>query len=685
MIVVGLMSGTSADGIDAALVDLTGAPPSLNWKVLAHLTLPHSAALQGEILLCCDSVRGTVDRLCRLNWTLGRAFGEAVLAVAQAGGMGVEDISLVGCHGQTVWHEPVGETPSTLQIGSPAVIAEMTGLPVVSNFRARDVAAGGQGAPLVPLLDMLLFATPGMGRAVQNIGGIGNVTYLPPDGAGTVAFDTGPGNMVMDETARRVTEGRQQYDVDGALAREGRVDHALVEELLNDAYFHKPPPKTTGRDYFGVTYAEALWERGLARGLTATDVVATATALTAASIAHAYHRWLPQMPQQVIVSGGGTANPVLMTALKTALAPVPVLNSDTLGIPSAAKEAMAVAVLAYETWHHRPGNVPAATGAQRAVILGDLTPGQPVPVVTAANGGGGAVTETANPATAAIDTVSTADMVRLINAEDQTVAGVVATQLPVIAAAIDEISARMGRGGRLIYAGAGTSGRLGLLDAAECLPTFGVTRDQVLGLLAGGPGAMLAAAEDAEDNMAQGEQDIVKLGLGRNDTLVGIAASGETPYVRGAMAAASALGALVVSVACRHPSSMAGLADLAIAPVVGAEVIAGSTRMKAGTAQKMVLNMLSTGVMIRLGKTYGNLMVDVQPTNAKLRIRARRLVETICGITEDEAEHVLAAAQGNIKVAVVTQLGGVMPAEARHVLNDANGNLRLALESVRQG
>jgi anhydro-N-acetylmuramic acid kinase len=446
MIIVGLMSGTSADGTDAAVVELSGAPPALGWKLLKHVAVPHPADLRAEIFAAFRSETGTVDRLCRLNFALGRAFAAAALSAIAAAGLRPDQVDLIGSHGQTVWHIPAGPDASTLQLGEPAVIAELTEITTVSNFRTRDMAAGGQGAPLVPYLDQLLFTHPTLARAVQNIGGIANVTYLCPGSASAchaervydstpttansqrsisrpatcdmslravpstslrtgsakqsppsreiasaqttglamtviydpaiIAFDTGPGNMLIDDAAGRATGGAWAYDRDGALAAQGRVDEALLAEWLAEPYFKLPPPKTTGRELFGTQFGAAAWERARAAGLTETDIVATLTAFTARSIVQAYRDFLPRPPDEVIVSGGGAANPTLMALLRAELPAARVVTSDEMGLPGDAKEAVAFAVLAYETWHGRPGNLPAATGARRAVVLGSITPGR---------------------------------------------------------------------------------------------------------------------------------------------------------------------------------------------------------------------------------------------------------------------------------------------------------------------
>lgn len=382
MLIIGLMSGTSADGTDAAIVRLDGAPPALAWEVLSHTHVPHPPALRDEIFACFRPETGTVDRLCRLNFDLGRAFGDATLRAIADAGLAPAQIDLIGSHGQTLWHIPpssAGVAGATLQLGEPAVIAEMTGVPVVSNFRTRDMAAGGHGAPLVAYVDALLLTHPTLVRAAQNIGGIANVTYLSPKSQvpspkSAFAFDTGPGNMLIDDAVRRATDGAFAFDRDGAFAAQGHVDDGLLAELLQEPYLHRSPPKTTGREMFGAQFGDRVWERARARGLPPNDVIATLTAFTAASIAQAYRDFLPAMPDEVIVSGGGARNPTLMAMLRDRFPGTRVIPSGDVGLDVEAKEAVAFAVLAYETWHGRPGNLPAATGARRPVILGNITP-----------------------------------------------------------------------------------------------------------------------------------------------------------------------------------------------------------------------------------------------------------------------------------------------------------------------
>ena len=696
MRIVGLISGTSADGIEAAVVEINGAPPELKWRLLKHLHIVHSKTLRDEIVACFRPETGSVDRLCALNFAIGEAFARAALRAIESAGLTPSQVDLIGSHGQSLWHIPDGPNASTLQLGEPAVIVERTGITTISNFRTRDMAAGGQGAPLVPLLDVLLLSHPTLTRAAQNIGGIGNVTYLPPTtlpcdagegrGGGPFAFDTGPGNMLIDYAARRATDGAWTFDRDGTLAAQGRVDDALLTELMTEPFLAQKPPKTTGPELFGAQYGAPVWERAKSRGLRNEDIIATMTAFTAHSIARSYRDFLPTRPDEVIVSGGGALNPVLMQMLRDQLAPARVLTSDDFGLPTEAKEAIAFAVLAYETWYSRPGNVPAATGARHPVILGNITQANYQLPITPSDpegprGNYQMLTEARNLASEDIDTLSTLDMLRVMNAEDERVARAVSAELANIARAIDRIAERMRAGGRLVYIGAGTSGRLGVLDASEIPPTFSTSSDRVVAIIAGGARAITHSIEGAEDDTDAGARAIADLNVSERDAVIGIAASGRTAFVLGGMAEAKRRGAFVASLACNHPSPMAEKADVSIAPLVGPEILSGSTRLKAGTAQKMVLNTISTGVMIRLGKTYGNLMVDVQTTNEKLRNRARRIVETACQLSPDQAESLLQQCGGEVKTAIVAALAHVSPDEARRRLTATNGSVRAALNN----
>lgn len=291
-------------------------------------------------------------------------------------------------------------------------------------------------------------------------------------------------------------------------------------------------------------------------------------------------------------------------------------------------------------------------------------------------------TEAFRPELAEIDQLPTVEIARLMNGEDATVPAAVAARLPLIAAAIDDIAERMARGGRLIYAGAGTAGRLGVLDASECPPTFNTDPSEVVGLIAGGPGAMVTSVEGAEDSRELAARDLADLALTPEDTVVGVSASGRTPYAVGAVEHARKQGALTIGLSCNADSALAAAADHGIEVVVGPELLTGSTRLKAGTAQKLVLNMLSTITMIRLGKTYGNLMVDVRASNEKLRARSRRIVALATGATDEEIERALAATDGEVKNAILTIVGGVDGPTAARLLEESHGHLRAALAAA---
>lgn len=382
MLIVGLMSGTSLDGIDAALVEIEGErEEDVRFRLLHWLTASYGedrrAAIHGAILA------GSADALCALHADLGEWLAEAAVRVCEEAGVSRREVAAVGSHGQTVWHRPPGEgrRGATLQLGDPATIAERTGCAVVSDFRTRDVAAGGQGAPLVPWVDRLLFALPDRARALQNVGGIGNVTWVPPRGSaeGAFAFDTGPGNALMDAAVEIATGGRLTFDRDGLLAAQGEVDRDLLEELLRHPYFAQEPPKSTGREEFGRPFVQRLVEAVEPEGdRDWLDLVATLTELTARSIADAYRRWiLPRGVDEVVVTGGGARNPTLVNRIRSLLDPIEVSGGEVLGIDPECKEAVAFAALAWAHLRGIPANVPAATGAAGPRVLGSLTPGAP--------------------------------------------------------------------------------------------------------------------------------------------------------------------------------------------------------------------------------------------------------------------------------------------------------------------
>jgi anhydro-N-acetylmuramic acid kinase len=440
MLVMGLMSGTSADGIDVALArveerktDGRGAGRSKDRplhkaerELVGHATLPMDAAVRKEVLRIAEGGVCTAGEISQLNFRVGEEFAAAAIAACKRFHVRLADVELIGSHGQTIFHQGSAvpflgrKTASTLQIGEPSVIAARTGIPTVGDFRVADMAAGGQGAPLVPYVDWLLLRDETVGRVALNLGGIGNVTVLGassqfkvessklrrrenPRPAGRVvsedgyspqrtqssqrkeaqagvpvprvmAFDTGPGNMVIDALVAHFTGGRLKFDRDARMARKGRCVSSLLEELLEDPYLRIEPPKSTGREYYGREFVAELLRKARKYRVRPEDLVRTATVFTALSVVDALNRFvLPRIEiGQVIVSGGGAKNPLIMAQLAAALAPVEVLRSSEVGVPEEAKEAYAFALLAYETWRGRTGNLPSATGARKAVVLGKI-------------------------------------------------------------------------------------------------------------------------------------------------------------------------------------------------------------------------------------------------------------------------------------------------------------------------
>ena len=374
-LVVGLMSGTSADGIDAVLTRITGSGTSTQVEQLGFYFLPFDSDTRRAILEICGGEHGGTREVCLLGTHLGRLYAQAVQELLQA--TGTEKVDLIGNHGQTVYHIPE-EMPylnttirGTLQIGDPSYLAEAFGCPVVSDFRIRDMAAGGLGAPLVPYTEFLLYRSETEDVALQNIGGIGNITLLPAGCAleEVTAFDTGPGNMIMDALVMKITEGAMGYDDGGRLAASGKVIPELLQWMLDDPYLDRQPPKTTGREYYGAEYVERLLSVG---DYSLVDVLATATDFTAQTIALSLRRFAPRLPQRLVVAGGGSRNPTLLQFLQNALPEVQVQTQEDLGMDSDAKEAVAFAILANEALFGICNNAPSATGAKHGVVMGRI-------------------------------------------------------------------------------------------------------------------------------------------------------------------------------------------------------------------------------------------------------------------------------------------------------------------------
>jgi anhydro-N-acetylmuramic acid kinase len=377
MKVIGLMSGTSVDGIDAALVDITGTTLDLQVELLAGATYPYPDAVRSQILAVCGGERLSMLEFAALDDTIASCFAQAVQAIQIDRPVAV----LVGSHGQTLYHRPTTDRAMgySLQLGRGELIAAMTQIETIDNFRAADIAAGGQGAPLVPKPDAYLLGHPIEHRCVQNIGGIGNVTYLPPHNQTdwerqVCGWDTGPGNSLLDLAVVHLSQGKLTFDRDGAWAATGSSYQPLVQKWLEQDYFRAVPPKSTGRELFGTEYLQACMGDTTAANLSAADLLATLTDFTASSIADSYRRFLPRLPDRVLLCGGGSRNLYLRQRLQHHLPQIAIETTDTAGIDGDYKEAIAFAVLAYWRKHGIPGNLPMATGAKQAVLLGDVHP-----------------------------------------------------------------------------------------------------------------------------------------------------------------------------------------------------------------------------------------------------------------------------------------------------------------------
>ena len=391
MLVLGLMSGTSADGIDVALVRVTDSPRSSPAAPRARLVnfaaFPYPTAVREAVLRIANGEATTTREISQLNFRLGELFADAALRACRRFRVAPRRISLIGSHGQTLYHQGApspflgARVSSTLQLAEPAIIAERTGITTIADFRPADIAAGGQGAPLVPFVDYLLYRDSRRGRVALNIGGIANVTVLPAAAQpkNVFAFDTGPGNMIIDALAAHFTRGRLRYDRDAQLARRGHLLPELLNELLAHPFFRMSPPKTAGREEFGAPYAARLIATAKRRNIRPADLIHTATVFTAVSIARAFQKFVFPRARvnDLIISGGGARNPLLVAYLVALLPSIKIISADEFGVPGDAKEAFAFAVLAYEAFHRHANNLHSATGARHSAVMGKISYARP--------------------------------------------------------------------------------------------------------------------------------------------------------------------------------------------------------------------------------------------------------------------------------------------------------------------
>lgn len=660
---VGLMTGTVLDGnIDVALLRTDGEtvsefgafrlapyPPGLLELLQDTLAQARAWAFEGP----------EPAIFAQAEAALTRAQAQAVRDLVETEGPGLGNLGIVGFHGQTVLHrapEP-GRPGRTRQLGDGALMAELLGVPVAWDFRSADVAAGGQGAPLSPIYHAALLARAGAGpdTAVLNLGGVGNVTWRDADGA-LHAFDTGPANAPLNDWMR--AHGMGTMDRDGAFARSGQVDEDRLARLLSHPWLARPFPKSLDRFDFTAE---------MAQGLNPADGAALLTAFTAGAVGRALDL-LPQRPARLVVCGGGRHNPAIMDALATR-AGVRADPVEALGWRGDAIEAECFAFLAARTLRGLPISFPGTTGAPHPLPGGRLSWPRPA-------------TERAAPRFAGIEGWDTPDLVSGMIETQFAAIGAVQAAAPRLARAIEAAAARLQQGGRIVTLGAGTSGRIATQDAVELRPTFDWPAERTLTLMAGGPEALIAAREGAEDAGPEAEAALAAHAVGPADVVIGVAASGGTPFTLAGLHAARARGALTVAIYNSPGAPMAHAADHPICLDTGAEFVAGSTRMKAGTAQKAALNILSTGTMIRLGFVWRGKMVEMRPTNAKLKRRAIAMVADLTGETAQAAEAALAQG-GTIKRAVVMLALGLDAEAAAAHLARHGGNLARAMGAGR--
>ncbi len=684
--VIGLMSGTSLDGLDIALVEIYETRDNFHLKNTNFKTYLYNDQFKQKILKNLNLDTSKLDELSDLNFELGNFFAEKVIQFCHEESINISEIDLIGSHGQTFFHNiKNNHATSTLQLADGSVIAQKTGITTVSDFRTADIAVGGHGAPLVPFLDYALFKKLNKNIALQNIGGIANFTYISAHNDNLTAFDTGPGNMIIDSLVKKLSDGLLDYDQDGKWAAKGQVNSDILDQLLKNSYFDLKPPKSTGRELFGQQYSDIIYQSAKNKGILPEDLLATVTYFVAKTIFDSYNNFLPQLPEEIVVSGGGARNLTLMNNLKKLFisSKIKISTLEDYQINSDAKEAVAFALLAYCTVFGLTNNLPKATGAKEDVVMGKISPAKNYNRILLKNTPdtslNNEITETRNILSYELDELNPIEIVELMNQNDYEVVNAVNNEKYYIAEVLKQIIISLESGGKLFYTGAGTSGRLGVLDASECPPTFKTNPELVQGIIAGGQKALTTAVEGAEDSGIQGRNDI-KEKISANDILIGISANGKAPYVIEALEEAKNIGARTVLLTCNKLEKLEFI-DYIVSIDVGAEILSGSTRLKAGTATKMVLNMFTTGAFSKLGKVYSNYMVDLNVSNKKLEKRAINIIKSITKIEQEEAENILNKADGSVKVALLMQIKNIEFNNAKILLEKCHGSLRKALNA----
>lgn len=671
--VVGCMSGTSLDGIDTTLIAIEGRGASMKPRFLRGASAPLGAA--APVLRALASGEAlTAEQLARAMRDFALAHVAALRSLLSG-----QAADLVVVHGQTVFHRP----PLSWQLFQPAELAAALNAPVVFDLRAADLAAGGQGAPITPLADFFFFSHSDECRAVLNLGGFSNFTLLPPAGPGAITGgDICACNQLLDSLCRALFA--RDFDEDGRLASGGATVPDAFSQLvaLLDSQSGAGRSLGTGDELPGW----AAQARGSAEPA---DLLRTACEAVAEVIAR---RLRPTGARRLLLAGGGSRNRTLRAAIE-ARCGFPAAPTDDFGLPAQYREAAQMALLGALCEDGVPITLPRVTGVSTpAPISGafirpprpstparDLPPPQtgaaPIPADRSH-----ILTEQRNPRTERLGSASVRECVELLAAEDRTIHDALDRARPALVAFVEAAEPGFLAGGRLVYTGAGTSGRLGVLDASEAPPTFHVEPGRIVGIIAGGESALRRSSEGAEDDPEGARSELTDLDLGANDVLLGIAAGGTTPYVLGALAIAKSLPTppLTALLTCT-PIDPPTACDHLIVVETGPEALTGSTRLKAGTVTKLILNSISTTLMVRSGRIYRNLMVDLRATNSKLRDRAARIVTILTGLGRADSLALLDRAGGSVKAAVVMQRRGLDLPAAQELLDDSHGFLAAAL------
>ena len=683
--VIGLMSGTSLDGLDVALVEIYETRGNFHVTSKNFKTYEYDEILKNKLLDNINPNKANLESISDINFELGDFFAKKVLAFCSEFNINSKNIDLIGSHGHTFYHNfKNGKVLSTLQLADISLISQKTGITTVGDFRPADIAVNGQGAPLVPFVDYLLFKKYKKNIVLQNIGGISNFTFIPSDGNidNLMAFDSGPGNMIIDSLIKKISNGKLAYDKNGDFAKKGNVNKNLLADLLNNPYFSLKPPKSTGRELFGEEYSNNLFEKSMKDNITHEDLIATVTFFTAQTIYDSYKNFLKKIPDEIVVSGGGAKNLTLMNYLKDLFGEkVEVSTIDKYGITSDSKEAVAFAILAYCNVFGIPNNEKNATGAEKNVVLGKIAPSDNFSRVILKKNHekekNHESTEELNIMSEELDLLTPYEIVELMNISDYETISAIENSRNSIASVITKSIECILNKGKIFYIGAGTSGRLGVLDASECPPTFKTNPETVQGIIAGGSYALTNAVEGAEDVGENGRND-VKAKVSKNDILIGISANGKAPYVIDALEEAKSIGAKTALLTCNNIEKKDFIDDI-IYLDIGSEVLSGSTRLKSGTVTKMVLNMITTGTFAKTGKVYGNYMIDLKVSNKKLKRRGLNIIKSITKCSEENAIELLEKAEGNVKNAILMQILQIDYLVSQDILEKNNGFLRDSL------